>query len=346
MKTYIAHLFFRNSLHAGSASAGIGIETTQDYLHSDTLWAAIANHWALLGEVNGIDFRSFLASFKEGNPLFLLSSAFPLSRCGNRYWLPRPCSLPHRFSHVNPDRLYYLRHYGKEMKNTLFLPLEVFREWARFRDFDFGYNKDSYISCGLRPQATLDRVSMSASLFHSGITYFENSIIDDRSGLYFLIKSEDKGIQALEKVMKLIYEVAGFGGDIHTGLGQLAAPPAIHEVDDDWKEVLDDEFEGANARCLLSLCHPTSTDFENGIDAAGFVHVVRKGWTGSLTTSMQVKRKTTAMLGEGSVFRTILTGGLVNLTPDERSASQWKGRHPVYRYGYAFTVPMQIENND
>lgn len=346
MKTYIAHLFFRNSLHAGSAYAGIGIENTQDYLHSDTLWAAIANHWALLGEVNGINFKSFLSSFVEGTPLFLLSSAFPLSNCGNRYWLPRPCSLPRRFSLVNPDRIYYLQHYGKEIKNTCFVPLEVFKEWVRFRDFDFAYNKNNHISNSLRPQATLNRISMSANLFHSGITYFENSAVDDRSGLYFLIKTEDKVIPALEKVLELIYELAGFGGNIHTGLGQLAVPPLIHEIDEDWNEVINDEFEGANARCLLSLCHPTSADFESGMDVAGFVHIIRKGWTGSLTTAMQVKRKTTAMLGEGSVLRATVTGGLANVTPVTRMTPQWEGRHNVYRYGYAFTVPMQIDNND
>jgi CRISPR-associated protein Csm4 len=345
MKTYIVHLFFRNSLHAGASTAGIGIEATQNFIHSDTLWAAIANNWAQLEVVNGIDFSSFLASFTDGNPLFLLSSAFPLSSCGTEYWLPRPVSLPHRFSCANQHRISYLKDYGKETKNTRFLPLAVFREWSRFRDFEFSYNREMRIGDSIRPQATIDRVSLSASLFHSGTTYFENSNLDDRSGLYFLIKTHEEMIPAIEKVMQTIYDVAGFGGNIHTGQGQLAVPPKLLEVGTNWTNVLDD-FEGANARIFLSLCHPSVDDLKNGIDAVGFTHVVRKGWTGSLTTAMQVKRRTTMMFGEGSVFRTAMNGELVNVTPDIVKTPHWDGKHKVYRYGYAFSVPIQIDNND
>ena len=357
MKTFIVRLFFRNSLHAGAASSGIGIETTQDFIHSDTIWAALANHWALIGMVNGIDFETFLASYRSAKPFFLVSSAFPVSEDGNQYWLPKPLAGLYGFSRSNPLRLINMLDYNKDLKNIRFLPLDVFKEWARFEDFDLSRLKgdQTHIINSVRPQSACDRVSMNSNLYHSGLSYFDYRLNHGRSGLYFLVKTNDEVSCevkiAIEELMKAIFDTAGFGGNIHTGNGQLAEMPTVIDISEDdndttWAEVLTEDFEGANARCLLSLCHPLLTEIEEGFAAEGFTHILRKGWTGSLTTDAQVKRRTTAMFGEGSVFITPLTGGLADVTPNSDSSPQWRGQHNVYRYGYAFSVPMKIDKSD
>jgi CRISPR-associated protein Csm4 len=61
---------------------------------------------------------------------------------------------------------------------------------------------------------------------------------------------------------------------------------------------------------------------------------------------MQKKRKTVHMLSEGSVIVGQESGCLVNLTPDPDVTPEWQGQHDIYRYGFAFLVPIRINLND
>lgn len=357
MKTFIVQLYFRNSLHAGAANSIAGVDSVQDFIHSDTLWAALANNWALLGNVNGIDFEEFLESYRAGKPLFTLSSAFPLTDNGTCYWLPKPLSAPYGLSRNNPRRSDNMRSYGKDVKSILYMPLEVFREWSRFENFDLSLLLRDRINIAehVRSQSMVDRVSMHSNLYNSELTYFDHRYSScDRSGLYFLVRIDDndavsKIISSLEEVMGLICDISGFGGNIGTGCGQLAEFASVVKATDAiggdsklWEEVLDENFEGANAHCLLSLAYQEPALLRKGPSAEGFQLVPRKGWTGSLTSEVQAKRQTVYMFGEGSVFDSKMSGGLVDITPIDNSSHIWAGRHNVYRYGYAFTVPMKI----
>ncbi|MDM8522585.1 hypothetical protein QUF80_04365 [Desulfococcaceae bacterium HSG8] len=71
-KTFIIRLYFRNAVHIGAANPGIGIEgTDKQIIHSDTLWAALCNNWAIAGKASRIFFDEFLNSFETGKPLFV-----------------------------------------------------------------------------------------------------------------------------------------------------------------------------------------------------------------------------------------------------------------------------------
>ena len=62
------------------------------------------------------------------------------------------------------------------------------------------------------------------------------------------------------------------------------------------------------------------------------------GWVGA--TGTHKKRKTVHMFSEGSVLNTVDVpiGCLADLTPQNYA-------HPVYRYGYAWQIGMNVEGN-
>lgn len=355
MQNYIVHLYFKNALHVGAANSGIDIEATQDFIHSDTLWAAIANHWAILGKAGDISFNDFLNGFRtkspEGDilpiskPLFRISSAFPLTDNDRKHWLPKPLSVPMAFSKSNTDDLEHQRQeYGKKVKQEKFIPLDMFKGWINFEKnaSDIGEAKQQGISSGeLRPHATTDRLSMQAQLFHSGITYFDK--FEERVGLYFLVQCEESTKTALEKIFEVIYEAGAIGGNRNIGLGALAEKPFFQEATA-FAELF--ETENSNAYCLLSFCCPSKSEIPSEETVVACNPVIRKGWTGSLSIGLQRKRQTVYMFSEGSVFQNKLNGCLIDVTPHKTITPEWDGLHDVYRYGYALSIPIKIDLND
>ncbi|MDX2129655.1 MAG: type III-A CRISPR-associated RAMP protein Csm4 [Chloroherpetonaceae bacterium] len=345
MNTYFVPLYFKHALHIGAANAAIGIEETQDFIHSDTLWAAICNHWAILGEVEGISFDTFLKSFTNGNPLFKISSAFPLTKSGSEYWLPKPLSVPYSFTKINPNRTIEIEQYGKTVKKTRFITLEAFKNWIEFNAdnvSDIGEKPKGISSGAIRPHNTLDRISMASQLFYSGITYFETHG-KDKAGLYFFLKADEQTKKALEKIFEIIFETGAIGGNRNIGLGGLSEKPilvGLNQVPPEWN--LLNGVPESNAYCLLSLCCPKPDEPYQTSVAHNLI--LRKGWTGSLSVGAQVKRQTVSMLSEGSVFQKELIGKLVDITP--QNTPKWEGFHKVYRYGYAFSVPLKLNLED
>lgn len=361
-QTYIIHLQFRNALHIGTARSGVGLESSQGYIHSDTMWAAIANYWALLGSVGGISFREFLQGFRSLNdgdgvrgdvcPLFIISSAFPFTIKGqeNCYWLPKPLSVPFSLSLENNEhsRLAERSQYGKAFKTARFISRESFSRWQRFSDpVGFDVDRESNEATAfseVRPQVAIDRVSGRANLFHSGISYLDPS--GEREGLYLLLRTADQRVvKALDEVLGVISETGGIGGDISSGCGALRCHyiDQISEDDKAWACLYG--FDGANAACLLSLCLPVTFEAISG-SLVAFNSVLRKGWTGSLTANLQRKRKTLYMLSEGTVMTGGEVGCLASVTPEVGTTPQWQGGHEVYRYGYAFSVPIRVNFED
>jgi len=361
-KTYIIHLYFRNALHVGTARSGAGIEASQGYIHSDTFWAALTNYWALLGSAGGITFKEFLRSFKAGNdfvgvevnpsPLFTISSAFPFTSKGREYcyWLPKPLSVPFSLSCENSedsrDRERLL--FGKSTKKARFLSHESFSRWQSFiAPVGFEVEKNSYDASSeseVRPQSAVDRISSKSNLFHSGISYLDAN--NEREGLFVLLRTSDKRVEkALDEILGVIRDAGGIGGDISSGCGELSNYYIEPVAEDDQSWAFLRGFEGANANCLLSLCLPRNpTEISDHLVA--FDTVLRKGWTGSLTTNIQRKRKTVYMLSEGTVLTEQETGCMANVTPDNLSTPEWQGLHEVYRYGYGFSVPIRINLED
>lgn len=360
-KTYIVHLFFRNALHIGSSRSGAGVESSLDFIHSDTLWAAIANYWAILGSVNGIPFKDFLDSFvcekddelnpHSNRPLFTLSSAYPFSVKGtdSRYWLPKPLSVSFGLSQLNSPELRKneRERYAKTLKSSQFILRENFAYWQELKrpiGHDVFLEQSERVGDEvIRPQAAIDRLTNSTNLFHSAVSYMEP--VSEREGLYFLFRAkDDRIVRALETVLQVISDTGGIGGDISSGCGELRSHKIRQIQDDDVSWACLRGPDETNAYCLLSLCVPSSV--YNPDSYAAYNTVIRKGWIGSLSVDMQKKRKTVHMLSEGSVILNKEPGRLVKLTPDPDLTPEWQGLHDIYRYGFAFIVPIRIHLND
>lgn len=354
METYIVKLYFKNALRIGGSVSSVGIENIDSkIIHSDTLWSALCNQWAVLDKVNGVTFKEFLDSYENQKPMFKISSAFPLTRSGSEYWLPKPMSVPYAFSKSNKDEFQKnedTEKYHKKIKNQGLLKLEQFKQWIDFhQNLDVGdISKESYspnkIRDMVRPHNTLDRVSMNASIYHSGNTYIELN----QSGYYFLVQMEEEHKTHLDTILKMLQNTAGIGGNRNTGVGEIASceiigfdKTGIHQ--NNWNSLgIGKENEAYNAHCLISIFHPTDEEQLQTIEnVVAYKLLLRKGWTGSRSTSLVVKRQTVNMFSEGSVFTYKPEGHLVDLTPTTIPYP-----HPVYRYGYALTVPIKIDLED
>ena len=334
----------------------MGIEDTQDFIHSDTLWAAIANYWSILGQAAGMTFDEFLDGFRVktaqgndsvNNPLFRMTSAFPFTseRQSRIYWLPKPSSVPYSLSSSNTDQVEQKKEYGKSFKEARFITKETFQRWLSFDSEQGsavkGYKINGISQDSLRAQATIDRLSNKALLYHSGITYIEHRT--QSIGLYWLMRTGDERVEAaLKDVFEVIRNAGGIGGNISSGCGELYHYE-IQQAGDSWSFI--HATPGSNAFCLMSLCCPRVEE-QADMGTIATEHVIRKGWTGSLATGLQRKRKTISMLAEGSVLSNALGGGVVDVTPDPDKTPEWRGVHDVFRNGYAFLVPIKVNPED
>lgn len=129
----------------------------------------------------------------------------------------------------------------------------------------------------------------------------------------------------------------GLGGERSSGLGKFKL--TWEDADDEWNRLL--LFEGNGCLCV-SLFHPEDLDIiADTVNGASYALLERRGWFLSPFSRKQYKRKTVTMFAEGSVFAKKIAGHLVPVAPEI-----WikEGNpHPIYRYGYAFTIPVKLK---
>lgn len=355
MRTYIVKLYFKNTIHIGASTAGIDIEKTQDFIHSDTLWAGLCNNWAIMRRVGEISFDDMLNSFVVGHPLFQLSSAFPFNdeNQGTRYFLPKPLSTPFAFSKANDKtrRKTEIESHFKDVKSIQIIEKREFIAWVNFQEpsvRNIPERQPTNLNGTLRPHNTLDRRTMASQLYHSGITYFEGK----KNGLYFFLRANKEIIESIKLVLNVIEETGGIGGNRSIGVGQIAGIRVIDIEDNgDWnflRSLPDAQIDEkiAMGQMLLSLYHPSEHELNNQSfkSAIAYNLISRKGWTGSLSVGHQLKRKTVSMLSEGSILTEDVQGSLANLTPETNNQQAFP--HEVFRYGYAFTIPIRYHKED
>lgn len=315
---YIVRLYFRSPLHIGEDHPGVGIEGSSSIIHSDTIFSAIANHWAVLPCNNGnLPLERLLERFEKEEPPFLISSAFyykSTSR-GTTYYLPKPLT-------DNPQLM--------ELKNVRYLELADFTTLARGDWFKGELPKDpedEIVRPAYLPRVSLDRISSDSNLFHAGTITFRNG------GLFFLMDIRDESLLPTIKLCLNLLGETGLGGERSTGCGLFEWSLLRIKDDPQWEPLWELEKEPDKRFCLISLCFPQKEEVKNII---GYNLILRKGWIYSTSTSLQLKRKTCQMLGEGSVFSEKPVGDMVDVTPGE-----FKKIHPVYRYGKAFALSMK-----
>ncbi len=319
-------LKFKTPLHIDAQ--GIGYETTDEIIHSDTIFSALMSLW-----------HNFCNDDIEEickNPPFLISSAFPFKR--ETYFFPKPMV---RIDSKGEDDFKI----GKKLKKVKYISkniLEIFllgkklefNESNTLQNGNFWIMEDELSQDETLfkkrevPRVTIDRVSNSSDIF-----YFSEIIFEKDSGLFFLVKFLSEGVQRkFEAILRLLGD-EGVGGDKRLGRGIFSV-----EKKTDFQLSVPDHADGI---LNLSLYHPTEEEIkENLLNNASYALITRKGWIHSLG-AMSLRRQSIRMLKEGSAFN-CLNKQLYGDCPIVLEKDIDNGlSHNIYRYGIGFCLPLK-----
>ncbi len=347
--------FCRNPVHFGEL--GIGIEETGERVRSDTLFSAWVNAYARL--FGGREVENLLQRFLDlPQPPVRISSTFIYRQKGTNfvYYLPRPLKLPRNYP---GDDLKFF----KTFKKLKYLPLDIWQRWyqgvgfttegeecdrAELEEttnksrasgalhlagaFDYGttFKKDQL------PKVAIDRVTRATNFYHTGFVQFEGEPngngTNSRSGLYFLLQfpETDRDLEnRLYAALNLLGE-EGLGGERSSGAGRF-------EVDNwsdlpaDWQNVV--SFEEGTHHYIISLFWQLPIT-QYWLTNSSYEIIERGGWIGSPFSGQQLRRQKVQMFAEGSVFASIPSGQLADVTPERFNA------HRIYRNGISLSLPI------
>lgn len=338
----IVKLYFRSALHLGADVSGIGLEDSRFIAHSDTLFSCLINSYAELHSGDSSAVEKLLEPFREGEPPFRVSSAFPFQMRTEAatYYLPKPLVDPPLF-YDSMEGQWAKQVYGKLVRNTQLVQIDTFKNWLEGEEADLDgletQNISSFCIREIRPQHTRDRLTDATTIYHTGLVHFHG-----RSGLYFLVELNNKSLLnwGAFRVMLSRAGMNGLGGRRSHGNGVFNVnDDTISKLDQSWRELFDLPKQNGFINLSLYLPEPETVD---KLDPVAYQLVPRRGWCYSSVTPRQMKRKTVMMVGEGSVFRNELKGTLADVTPEKSEQSDGFTAHKLYRYGLPISLPIYI----
>jgi len=335
------------------------LEKTSDYIHSDTLFSAICNAYRLL--YGNEELMDILKLFKDREPPFLISSA--LSYADEILTFPLPLSInwdryvdsevieglnAERKEKEKIDRFDLL----KTLKRVRFVSEKIFWNVIEDERRITDYISDKNIIQGILfddaelkelrkrfdvkenetikiweekevPRVAIDRKTNSSNIYHFGEVSFAKNC-----GLYFMMDFRGKEYEKkVEAAMRVLGD-EGIGGDRTYGKGLFK--PGFKEIKMN--------LEPRTHFVTLSLYYPREEEIS--VSSERYYELVKRGgWIYSIDAK-NLRRRTVRMFSEGSVFKAVagleLYGDLANVKPKEFA------EHEVYRYGYAFPVPMEV----
>jgi CRISPR-associated protein Csm4 len=183
------------------------------------------------------------------------------------------------------------------------------------------------------PRVALDRVTQASNIF-----YFSRVAFSSGCGLFFLADVDPALRGDFETVVRVLGDT-GIGGDRTAGCGQFE--PVFEEMGLEIPENVPDFL-------TLSLLAPSEAEIEGLLGPRCAYGLARRdGWIDS-PEARNYRRRACRMFVEGSVFRGPADrsyGRLVDVTPTALEVRLRDGLpgHRVYRYGYAFPVPIRLQ---
>lgn len=356
---------------------GVGLEETGDFLHSDSLFSAIASAWSRLGpgmsdiDPNKENNLEILERFRMGTPPFRISSALPYA--GDIFFFPRPLVPLGSSKHARKVRFisegaWQFLCAGREPSErdliqggtvwvnsteresivgllTANLPSKA-REAQQKK-----YNASpaqiqiwSGRSTPPVPHVSIHRMTSLANLHHQARLQFIQS-----AGLYFWVEVNDPAFFSRIEAALACLQDDGLGGRRSTGHGQFRVIPLVRDLP---------KVFGARFQVTLALYRPSEAEVNSGLlDEGHYELLSRGGWITS-GDGMRFRRRSIRMLVEGSVFpitRTLhgtfenvrpaplenmTNGGIKDATPSDLPNAI---THPVWRYGNTLAMPLRWE---
>lgn len=353
---HIYRLRLRGALHVGRGS--LGLEGSLPYMPSDTLFSALVTTWAQM--VTEAEIATWLAPFTQGQPPFLLTSAFPYAGDVRLYpapAFPAPLSLAarrgagkrfKRLSHVSEGILAGWLAGGSlesELQQTLpdGKPVANFvqggRAWVTSderrriaRALVLPADEPETLQLWREttvPHVVVGRADNQANLYHTGRVHFAA-----QCGLWFAVQGADETWQArIGKALALMAD-SGMGGLRSRGHGAFAC--------EEWAGALAlPQPQPGDYAMVLSRVAPTAAQMAALLDeGARYRLAAVGGWCGS-DQETQRKRRRVRLLAEGSTVR--WTGERLGQMVDVNPTGGQGLAHPVYRYGYALAVGVAAQ---
>lgn len=319
-------LEFTTPLHIGDHKPDT-YESSESYLRSDTIIAAIIATWAKTGHDDWIG---------DGNLPFTISSAFPFYMLKKNDQTTDYHPLFPRIK--RPFLLKYEPSFSKAFKKISWMDLHYFEKSINGDSFDgFTINhlqgdvlsqsevpKDfMYKQVSERVKIPRDRSVQDSEPFYMERIYFNDA------GLYFLAVGD--GLDKLEEALKVL-EHEGFGTDRNVGNGFF-----------EWKKRSIDIKSPENTQYStnMGLYCPESEDIiKTQIDGNATYDLIRRG--GWITTPgfQTIEKKSIYMINEGSVLKNqenVLGFPNHNLKPDTYPVN-----HNIYRCGKSIFIPVKL----
>jgi len=322
MEVYFYKLKFHSQVHFGET--GIYLENIQESISSDSLFSALINVVALYYGKKEAD--EWLNLFSE-NPPFLISSLFIYNE--DKYFFPKPLEDSFISKEIKKDL-------GKVLKKLKLIESNDFLKWQKktvtledIKNMDKLSKSSTPYEKEIRPRVTIDRITQQSSIYFCGILKFK-----ENAGLWGFVVFKDTTFIDKFRILINLLGQTGIGGEKTYGYGMFDVIE-FKPVDGILKDIVNTKSEYYT---LLSLYHPSEKD--NVKEKLISYNLVRKkGWITSGRYALPLKRKSVGFITEGSILKEPVEGTLVDVTPDNPPPEILN--HRVYRYGYAFTVPLK-----
>jgi CRISPR type III-A-associated RAMP protein Csm4 len=312
-------LKFDGPLHIGDHKP-FTYESSEVFLRSDTIIAAIIATWAKYGQDEFIG---------DGKLPFKISSAFPyfINEKVPVPLFPRPKLA---FDFPDSDSSY-----SKKIKKIQWMDKACFesqingRTINNWKDMLHGDTLSEVNPKKFMTKQVSERVQIprDRSVAESEPFYMERIYFND-GGLYFLAQGEH--LDRLEKALNMLSD-DGFGTDRNVGNGFFV-----------WtKETLNIDYPEKASHCTnLGLYLPQKEDIKDIMDDDSTYDTIRRG--GWITTEgyLGIEKKSVTMLAEGSVFRS--KQNLSGISNIDLRPSSYTVNHPIYRCGDPIFIPIKI----
>jgi CRISPR-associated protein Csm4 len=332
---FIVYRFsFRGPVHLGDSRPD-DYGNSADFLHSDTLYAALLATMAKMG----------LSVPGEEGPGYTLSSCFPFATDPDTgaiaYFFPKPL-LSFNLGSDDID-------FAKELKNIRWVDAEYFGRILRGETLDFGGPKRPDIKGKMLTKANLSqkqlmvqspgqRVTVSRTEKDATPFLSQRLFFGPQAGLFCLFRGDEASRNSFEVALNLLQH-EGIGTDRNVGNGHFSFK----------KDTLEIKLprEGNYAVNLSLFCPEDKAQFVEMLRGkrAAYQIIRRGGWITSPDHLARQKRSV-GMLTEGSVLFTDHNEAgrvAIDLAPlDEKQQSIID--HPVWRNGRAIFLPCKISD--
>jgi len=300
-------------------------------LRSDTLFGCLC--WAIREVFSEADLERLLARFSQGDPPFLISSAFPFrdNDKDRAHFYPRPLMAPALLD--TPKNVAEATR-QKTFRKTRYVSETAFQKFAEgiWNERDY-YQSGEWEKTGPRlipsdvQHNAIDRLSGGTT--PSGALYSLTEYAAPEGGLFFLL---DGDTAMVESALGFLHH-QGFGGDSSLGKGRFDV--SISEM------APLGASEGATGIIALSLYAPKPDELD-AVRNGWYDLVMRKGKVGGPFLRVDdFWKRSVPMFVEGATFP--LSGsGPFGHNPVVKGPEDGLP-FSVQQYGYAFAVPIKIK---